>query len=75
MIGWYMVDEIMDIECVIVVKREKVYHCRNCMYLSRGFLSEPNECGYFKEAYKYFVPREGIAKWCPFREEEIAEDE
>jgi hypothetical protein len=49
-----------------------VLNCQDCPHLSRGFLSEPNECGYFKEAYKWFVPRSGIPAWCPMPDKDRA---
>lgn len=44
-----------------------VKECRNCSYISLGFLSEPSECGYFNEPYTWFVPSSGIPEWCPLK--------
>ena len=48
-----------------VIVKIIVSNCRACPHLSRGFLSEPSECGYFQKAYEWFVPRTGIPEWCP----------
>jgi len=50
-----------------VIDARKVYNCDECSHFSRGFLSEPNECGYFKKAYEYFVPDRGVPEWCPLK--------
>lgn len=49
------------------VKIAEITDCFRCPHYSPGFLSEPGECDYFKEAYKWFTPRQGIGipEWCP----------
>lgn len=53
--------------------------CERCKYYQRGFLSEGDECGYFHEPYKWFIPKirdmsdvhpglrqlYSTPKWCP----------
>lgn len=50
-----------------VTTQVKIYLCQECPHFSRGFLGEPNECGYFKKAYEHFVPNKGIPEWCPLK--------
>ena len=54
-----MVDQVENVRMI--------YNCDECSHFSIGFLSEPNECGYFKKPYEYFVRGRGIPKWCPLR--------
>ncbi len=52
--------------------------CKSCEHFEPGFLSEPDECSFFKEVYKWFVyfntdgsrTKDGEAPdWCPLNKE------
>lgn len=59
-------------------KGEGMTICKSCEHFEPGFLSEPDECSFFKEVYKWFVyfntdgsrTKDGEAPdWCPLNKE------
>jgi len=50
-----------------VIDTVEINNCRDCSCFSQGFMSEPNECGWYNEPYKHLVDGEGIPDWCPKR--------
>lgn len=41
--------------------------CKNCPHFSQGFMSEPNECGWYNEPYEHIVSGDNIPDWCPIK--------
>jgi hypothetical protein len=51
----------------------EIKNCSECPQFERGFLSEPNECGWFQDYV--VVPKKGIPIWCPLNHKETTRDQ
>ena len=49
-------------------QKKYITGCGQCVFYSRGFLSEPDECSVYyehKDDSKWFVKKNDIPDWCP----------